>query len=43
VCDNILNTWKMLFQALDMKGSNILDLLDDDFQPIKPSYSKGRL
>jgi len=33
----------MLFQALDVKGSDILDLLNDDLQPIEPSYSKGGL
>jgi len=43
VCDIILNTWKMLFQALDVKESNILDLLDNDLQSIEPSYSKGGL
>jgi len=40
-CDNILNTWKMTFQALDSKGRQFLDLLDDNFNVIKPSYTKG--
>jgi len=39
-CDNILNMWKMMFQASDTKGSNFLDLCDDEGCPIKPSYSK---
>ena len=41
--DNIINQWKMTFQASDGKGNNFLDLLDDDFNPIKPSYTKGGL
>jgi len=39
--DNIINQWKMTFQASDGKGKHFLDLLDDDFNPIKPSYIKG--
>ena len=31
----------MHFQASDGKGNNFLDLLDDDFNIIKPSYIKG--
>jgi len=31
----------MTFQASDGKGRNFLDLLDDDFNPIKPHYAKG--
>ena len=33
----------MTFQALDGKGNHFLDLLDDDFNPIEPSYTKGGL
>jgi len=33
----------MLFQASDIKGSNFLDLLDNNLQSIKPSYSKKGL
>jgi len=40
-CNSILLQWKMTFQASDLRGSNFLDLLDDDSYPIKPSYSKG--
>jgi len=40
-CDNILNTWKMIFQASDGKGRQFLDLLDDNFNVIEPSYTKG--
>ena len=39
--DEIINLWKMMFQALDRKGKHFLDLLDDDFNTIKPSYTKG--
>ena len=31
----------MTFQASDRKGKHFLDLLDDDFNTIKPSYMKG--
>jgi len=36
-CNNMLNTWKMTFQALDGKGRQFLDLLDDNFNVIEPS------
>ena len=39
-CDNILNTWKMTFQASDLKGKQFLDLLNDDNNIIEPSYAK---
>jgi len=42
-CDDILNTWKMTFQASDGKERYFLDLLDDNFNVIKPSYTKGGL
>ena len=32
-----------MFQASDVKGRQFLDLLDDDLQPIKPSYLKEGL
>ena len=41
--NDIINHWKMMFQASDGKGNNFLDLLDDDFNPIEPSYTKGSL
>ena len=33
----------MCFQASNGKGNNFLDLLDDDFNIIEPSYIKGGL
>ena len=38
--NDILNTWKMIFQASDFKEKQFLDLLDDDFNIIKPSQAK---
>jgi len=40
-CDNILNIWKMTFQASDRKGNQFLDLLDDNSCFIELSYIKG--
>ena len=42
-CDNIINNWKMIFQALDGKGRQFLDLMDNNFNVIEPSYTKGGL
>jgi len=39
--DDILNVWKMTFQASNLKGKQFLDLLDDKNNIIEPSYSKG--
>jgi len=39
--DDLINLWKMMFQASDGKGKNFLDLLDDDLNVIEPSYLKG--
>ena len=39
----ILNNWKMTFQASDDKGRYFLDLLDNDLNSIKLTYSKGGL
>ena len=39
--DDIIQQWKMTFQASDGKGKQFLDLLDDDFNAIKPAYTKG--
>ena len=39
-CDDIINNWKMIFQASDLKGRQFLDLLDKDFNIIKPCYTK---
>jgi len=40
-CDNLVNRWKMTFQASDMKGKHFLDLVDNDNNIIEPSYIKG--
>jgi len=29
-CNEIINNWRMTFQALDAKGQHFLELLDDD-------------
>ena len=39
--DDIINQWKITFQALDGKGRQFLDLVDDDLNIIKPIYTKG--
>ena len=39
--DNIIDQWKMTFQAFDGKGNHFLDLLDNDFNIIELSYMKG--
>jgi len=40
--DDILNNWKMMFQASDGIGNQFLYLLDDNFNIIEPFYAKGR-
>jgi len=39
--NDIINQWKMTFQASNRKGKHFLDLLDDNFNTIEPSYTKG--
>ena len=39
-CDNILNNWKMTFQASDSKGNQFLNLLNDNFNIIQLFYAK---
>ena len=39
--DDIINQWKMTFQVSDRKGKHFLDLLDNNFNTIKLSYTKG--
>ena len=39
--DNIINMWKMTFQALDLKGKNFLDLVDNNNNILEPTYCKG--
>jgi len=41
--DDILNTWKMMFQASNCKENYFLDLLDDDNNIIELTYVKGGL
>ena len=41
--DDIINLWKMTFQASEGKGKQFLNLLDDDLNNIEPSYTKGGL
>jgi len=40
-CDDILNIWKMTFQALDLKEKLFLDLLNNNNNIIEPFYTKG--
>ena len=47
-CDNIAATWKIIFQASDLKGWQFLKLYDDDNNPIelhmlKKAYSSNTL
>ena len=42
-CNNISATWKMIFQASDLKGWQFLKLYDDDNNPIEPLYAKEGL
>jgi len=39
--DNIINIWKMMLQASDLKEKQFLDLLDNDNNIIELSYIKG--
>jgi len=41
--NNIISLWKMIFQALDGKGRQFLDLVDNNSEDIEPSYIKGDL
>ena len=38
--DNIINQWKMTFQASDGKGKHFLNLVDDNLNIIEPVYTK---
>ena len=40
-CDNIINIWKITFQASDTKEKHSLDLMDIDNNSIELSYTKG--
>ena len=39
--NDIVNQWKMCFQASDGKGNSFLDLLNNDYNIIELSYIKG--
>ena len=39
--DDIINQWKMMFQASEGKGKHFLNLLDTNLNSIEPSYTKG--
>ena len=41
-CDNILNNWRVLFQASDNKEQHFLELLNNDLNPVELSIAKGR-
>ena len=40
-CDDILNNWKITFQASDSKRNQFHNLLDDNFNIIELFYAKG--
>ena len=37
-CNNIIQNWKLIFQASDLKGRQFLELINNNNNPIKPSY-----
>ena len=41
-CENILNFWRMTFQASDDRGHHFLDLLDKDSNLLEPSTANSR-
>ena len=41
--DNILFIWEMIFQALDLKGHQFLDLCNNDNNPLEPLSLKGEI
>jgi len=40
-CNDIINKWKMTFQASNLKSRNFLKLVDSDNNILEPTYSKG--
>ena len=40
-CNSILQNWEIIFQALDYKENNFLNLINDNNLPTKPTYMKG--
>ena len=41
-CNNIIQNWKVIFQALDLKRHQFLELVDNDNNPIELSYVNSR-
>ena len=42
-CDDLINIWRMTFQASDFKSNNFLDLVDSDNNLLNLSYIKSGL
>ena len=42
-CNDLANRWKIMFQALDLKDNQFLDLINSDNKLLEPSYIKGGL
>ena len=40
---DLINRWKITFQALDNKDHNFLELLDNENNPLELTYFKGRI
>jgi len=40
-CNGIINKWKMMFQTLDLKGRNFMDLVNSNNNVLEPTYSKS--
>ena len=40
-CDDLVNKWKMTFEASDLKGKHFLNLVDGDNNSLEPSYIRG--
>ena len=38
--DDILKTWKMIFQVFETRDRHFLDFLNDDLHSIEPLYTK---
>jgi len=40
-CDKIIKEWHNNFKTLNLKGKNFLNLLNNTFLDIEPTYTKG--
>jgi len=40
-CDDLVNKWKMTFEASDLKGKHFLNLVDGDNNSLELSYIRG--